>query len=798
MALGSPAEPWTSAAYRAALDTGRADEPTLDALVRRLAGLRTAPPSAVEVEADAILDTLAERGIQPRRSRLTQIYVDLHDALADRYQADGALLGHAWHRLLARDASGAVSGRPDLAVAGGHALADLVLRRPSVGAVMARLRDFDPRAVPDLDDVHAHRLAGAILEALALSDRVARASTTSPEGRWQVACCRMHLSADTAPLRALLASADAVTPDRRVIAALYAYAAPRKWAAERADDFVPAGVHASFEVFLRACHDQDVPMHRRLVLAGRGLARIATWGDDVEVPLVLLLGLARWLFQAKRRDLTHLVMVAYEAVSRALSAGLRHDVLGFGGDIAESLRADDARVALPPHEVATSWSSRVRGTAALVGDLVAQLGVSRTRQLFAPSQRARRIRADERRALMLTVVRRVDAMKGPLLKVAQHAGTLGLRLDPAVERHLHATQGQCRPVATSAIRGAVEASLGPIARRFAWFSETPLGVGSVGQVHAARLLDGREVAVKVRFPGIRQAIRHDLWQLGLVAPLAYAMRPKMPWRPLVHALEASLLRECDYRREARMLAAFGRHFADDPVIRIPTPFPEHSSDSVLTMSRAHGASLESFAENAPYAERRAVADATLRLMAALVDGRYTWNDPQPGNYLVADTELHVVDFGCVASWEPETWVQWLRLGRAMIDFDEPALRRGLRQLGFPVDADRFDYKEFVEHFHSDHWPSPVDEAGATLPTAPLVAAQLAHFFSRRSPNFHNLRVPPHLLLALRSYYGTMLLLSQLRTGVAAPGSTFRAALDDTIARAEAWMAVDRPSHVSPP
>ena len=310
-------------------------------------------------------------------------------------------------------------------------------------------------------------------------------------------------------------------------------------------------------------------------------------------------------------------------------------------------------------------------------------------------------------------------------------------------------------------------------------------MGSIGQVHGAQLPDGTEVAVKVRFPGIRAAIHSDLAVLGLLVPVAHILRPKVRWRAVLDELRSTLLSECDYQREAVVQAAFLRHFAADPVIRVPRVFPDWCSDGVLTTERVYGTSLASFAEDAPYTERSDVAQALLRLLFGFVDDEYTFCDPHPGNFLVTDEHLVVLDFGCVQRWDPEHRLRWVRLGRAMMEADEAGMRRGIRELGFPVDPDHFDYEEYVQRFHTSFYTSAADEGGVPMLSASVVSQQLADFLSRKSVNYHNLQMPPELVLGLRAYYGTMYVLALLRTGVDSSSESFRAAVEATVAAAEA-------------
>ena len=123
--------------------------------------------------------------------------------------------------------------------------------------------------------------------------------------------------------------------------------------------------------------------------------------------------------------------------------------------------------------------------------------------------------------------------------------------------------------------------------------------------------------------------------------------------------------------------------------------------------------------------------------------------------------------------------------------DEAGLKRGIRELGFPVDADHFDYQEFVAKFHPDYYTDDVDEGGAALHSANIVTEQLRELFSRRSTNYHNVQIPPDLILGLRAFYGTLFVLSRLRVGIDPSRPSFRRAVEAAVLSAEA-MATPPP------
>ena len=145
------------------------------------------------------------------------------------------------------------------------------------------------------------------------------------------------------------------------------------------------------------------------------------------------------------------------------------------------------------------------------------------------------------------------------------------------------------------VLATVAAELGhPVKELFAEFETVPIGSASIGQVHAARLPDGRPVVVKVQHPGIEARVRGDLEILQALAELAERSVEMKRYQPvaLIEVFRRSLLREMDFGREERNLQQFALNFANDATVRFPQTFPALSSSRVLlTMERLNGVSL---------------------------------------------------------------------------------------------------------------------------------------------------------------------------------------------------------------
>ncbi|CAM3456064.1 hypothetical protein G4177_24895 [Corallococcus sp. ZKHCc1 1396] len=212
---------------------------------------------------------------------------------------------------------------------------------------------------------------------------------------------------------------------------------------------------------------------------------------------------------------------------------------------------------------------------------------------------------------------------------------------------------------------APEAALAELSRRLGrpWrqvFTSLDGGgiAASLGQVHRGVLQDGRAVAVKLRHPGIADAVRSDLRALGwLAAPLG-GWRGKLDLSAYRHELAQMLQQELDYHHEARLLREAGARMADVPGVVVPVPVDALIREDLLVMSWVDGEPL-SEARRWSEADRRALSTTLVRLF---LHGLFTWGalhaDPHPGNYRVSrgpegGPRLGVLDFGCVKALPAE-------------------------------------------------------------------------------------------------------------------------------------------------
>jgi predicted unusual protein kinase regulating ubiquinone biosynthesis (AarF/ABC1/UbiB family) len=235
-------------------------------------------------------------------------------------------------------------------------------------------------------------------------------------------------------------------------------------------------------------------------------------------------------------------------------------------------------------------------------------------------------------------------------------------------------QDKIEPFSFAQVEEIVSTELGVrLSKAFSDFDDVPLAAASLGQVHRAALRDGREVAVKVQRPDIRQTILEDLDAFEEIAGLLDRhtdMGRRIGFQSLVQEFRRTLLRELDYRSEAVNLVTLGHNLREFPRIIIPQPVDDYSTSRVLTMTFVRGTKVTDLSPLARIdLDGAALADDLNRayLDQILVDG-FFHADPHPGNLLVTpDGRLALLDLGMVARIDPRRQEQLLKLLLAIID-----------------------------------------------------------------------------------------------------------------------------------
>ncbi|GAA1967066.1 AarF/ABC1/UbiB kinase family protein [Terrabacter lapilli] len=357
-------------------------------------------------------------------------------------------------------------------------------------------------------------------------------------------------------------------------------------------------------------------------------------------------------------------------------------------------------------------------------------------------------------------------LKGGAMKFGQALSIFEAALPEDLAVHYRALltklQDSAPPMPTSSVHGVLRTNFGTRWRgRFESFDDEPVASASIGQVHRAVWKDGRDVAVKIQYPGAGAALMSDIRQISRVAKMTGGWVPGIDLGPILEELRDRMAEELDYRLEAESQAAFATAFEDDPDFAIPHVV--EAREHVIVSEWQDGLPLSRIIAEGTQEQRDTASRLYLRfLLAGPARAGLLHADPHPGNFRITpDGRLGVIDFGAVnrlPDGMPPEIGELLTVGLGGSAED---VLDGLREIGFvkeniDLDAHRLlDYLEpFMAPFRSDTFTFSRD----------WLRGVFAHINDPRQPNYavaFKLNLPREYLLIHRVWGGGIGVLSQL-------------------------------------
>lgn len=329
-------------------------------------------------------------------------------------------------------------------------------------------------------------------------------------------------------------------------------------------------------------------------------------------------------------------------------------------------------------------TGRVRRTAPVAGLVARRSGeavvTAMRRKLTDSEATVDHERAAERYAQLLGRSKGALIKAGQALSFVSMAASVPPEARVAYQRALSRLREDAPPMDASVARGVLEAELGQRAESaYAEFDWEPLAAASIGQVHRARLHDGRPAAVKIQYPGVAGAIEADLANYELLSTFMALLMSFSPRRigldlkAAAREVSAAIVSELDYRQEAANQRDFADLYRDHPFIHVPEVVDELSTERILTQDLVEGLRWEQ-ALAAEESLRARWAEAIMRFGPGSMSTFRICNvDPHPGNYRFHhDGSVSFLDFGCVHRLTRQTSESLVRITQATLRGDVEA------------------------------------------------------------------------------------------------------------------------------
>jgi len=360
-------------------------------------------------------------------------------------------------------------------------------------------------------------------------------------------------------------------------------------------------------------------------------------------------------------------------------------------------------------------------------------------------------------------------MKGAAMKLGQLLSFVDLDLPEDVRSHYHTALARLRDDAPAFDPAAIEQVIrdeygAPPEAIFASWSAEPLAAASIGQVHLAKLDDGREVVVKVQYPGVAEAVRADLRNAESLAPIGRLLSPNQEMEPLIEELKERINDELDYEREAQYQRAFASRYRDHPFIHVPDVVADLCRKRVLVSEYVRGRRFDEVVAKGDRDEMQRVGEIIFRYAFGSIGRFRLFNgDPHPGNYLIEDDgRVAFIDYGSVKLFSRERFARMRAVDDAVVANDLDGFLHGLHAAGFLPPNAKVDEQRLLEWFRLYTRPIIAEQPFEFTPA--FAAEVLRSTTDPRSPFAEVLRqlnLPPDYLLLNRIQWGLNSILGRL-------------------------------------
>jgi predicted unusual protein kinase regulating ubiquinone biosynthesis (AarF/ABC1/UbiB family) len=415
--------------------------------------------------------------------------------------------------------------------------------------------------------------------------------------------------------------------------------------------------------------------------------------------------------------------------------------------------------------VATGFAGRNARLATIGAKAGASYAVHAARRAGASAERRAELDEAQQLRTATQVAQALGDMKGALMKLGQMASYIDDGMPTPIRDALASLQQDAPSMSEELAAAVVREELGGAPERvFAEWDPVPIAAASIGQVHRAVTRSGLDVAVKVQYPGVDQAIRSDLVNTDLIFRVLSMLFPGLDPGPLVEELRDRLTEELDYEHEASNQRQFASYYAKHPFIRVPTVVDELSTARVLTTELATGARFSDL-EHWSQGQRNLAAEAIFRFVFRSIYRLHAFNgDPHPGNYLFSgDGRVTFLDFGLVKHYSAHDVALFESLITAMVLRHDIAKFRSILEAHGVLRRDPTltddDVREYFGHFYE----MVMEDRPVTL-TPEYASETVRRMFDLGSPWARVAKaanLPPVFVITQRINLGLTAILGQL-------------------------------------
>jgi predicted unusual protein kinase regulating ubiquinone biosynthesis (AarF/ABC1/UbiB family) len=369
------------------------------------------------------------------------------------------------------------------------------------------------------------------------------------------------------------------------------------------------------------------------------------------------------------------------------------------------------------------------------------------------------------------IVAALGTMKGAAMKLGQVMSFLDVGLVPEEFREeFQAKLAELRDAAPKVsfkdMKKVIEGQYGArIDDVFQTFDPVPIAAASIGQVYRARLDDGRDVAVKVQYPGVAQAVRADMQNLGIILWLMKSVAPGLDPKAMGDEIRSRIDEELDYELEAQNQRTLARIYRGHPFIVVPAVVTSLSHEKVIVTEFVSGRGFEEL-KQLPQDERDRLGEIIFRFYFGCMYRHHQFSgDPHPGNSLLLDDgRMAFLDFGLFKRIPAAVAEFELEVARLGIAGDGVALIEHLHEGGFIGRPELYTPEGILSQVHDMTWWYGVDQEVALTPE--IATEIMIEMSDPRSSHFAKMRhetLPPDHLFGRRLEMLTLAVMGQLRS-----------------------------------